>query len=238
MKTRTMIAVLAGLSVVVVAALAPATVLTDRLAEGAALRVSEASGTVWRGRVALATAQGRRLGSFQIGLSPWALLAGDLRVHAKDKVAGRAFILRAGRDKGLEGLTGPISPDADRLPGRIEATGVTALFRDGRCRRAAGQIRFRAAQDPLLAGATFSGAPACVGGDWVARLTPAGGAGAVITLRADGVGRLQAEIAAATVDPLLVQAALDRGFVRDAAGVRRIVTARLVPSAEKAVKRP
>ncbi|KSB90029.1 hypothetical protein AS593_11450 [Caulobacter vibrioides] len=236
MNTRILIAVLAGLTAVMIAALAPVTLLTGRLAEGGALRVSEASGTVWRGRASLATAQGRRLGTFQVGLSPLALLAGEVRLHATDKAAARAFVLRLGRDKGLEGLKGAISLELAQLAGRIEARDVDALFRDGRCRRAGGQIRFRPTQDPLLGGATFAGTPACVGGDWVARLTPTGGGGAAITLRADGAGRLQAEIAVATADPVLVQAALDQGFARDAAGVRRVVSTRL--SAEKAVQRP
>ncbi|AYV48635.1 hypothetical protein CFHF_19515 [Caulobacter flavus] len=237
MNTRIMIAVLAVLTAVMVAALAPVTLLTDPLADGAALRVTQASGTVWRGRVGLATAQGRRLGTFQVGLSPLALLAGDVRLRAVDKAAARAFVLRWGRDRGVDGLSGPLSLEMDRLSGRIEAKGVAALFRDGRCKRAAGEIRFRAAQDPLLGGATFVGKPACVGGDWVARLVPAGGGSdAAIILRADGVGRLQAEIAVATADPVLLQAALDQGFSRDAAGVRRVVSTRL--SAQEAVKRP
>ncbi|PVM82275.1 type II secretion system protein N [Caulobacter endophyticus] len=236
MKTRILVAVLAGLSAVMVVALAPVTLLTSRLTEGGGLAVSEASGTVWRGRVSLVTVQGRRLGGFQVGLSPLALLGGDLRLHAADKAAGRAFVLRAGRDKGMEGLSGPIMLDTAQLAGRIEAKDVDALFRDARCRRAGGQVRFRAAQGPLLGGTTFAGTPACIGGDWVARLTPASGGGAAITLRADGAGRLQAEIAVATADPVLVQAALDQGFAKDAAGVRRVISTRL--SAEKAVKRP
>ncbi|MDG2531397.1 type II secretion system protein N [Caulobacter endophyticus] len=236
MNTRILISVLAGATAVMVIALAPATLLTSRLAGAAALRVTEAEGSVWRGRVGLAIAQGRRLGDFRVGLSPLALLTGQVRLKATDKAAGRAFVLRWGRDRGVEGLTGPLSLELEGLSGRIEAKDVVALFRDGRCRRAGGHIRFRAAQDSLLGGATLAGTPACVGGDWVTRLAPTGGAGAAITLRADGAGRLQAETAVATADPLLVQAALDKGFVKDAAGVRRVVSTRL--SAEKAVKRP
>lgn len=237
MNTRIMIAGLAGMTALMVVVLAPVTLLTSRVANGGALRVSEASGTIWRGRVALATVQGRRLGTFQVGLSPLALLGGDVRLRARDQAAGRAFTLRAGRDKGVEALSGPISLDGNSLSGRIETRDLAAIFRDGRCLKASGQIRYRAAQDPLLGGATFSGTPACVGGDWVARLTPAGGGGAAaITLRADGAGRLQAEVAVASIDPVLVQTALDQGFVKDAAGVRRVVSTRL--SAEKAVKRP
>lgn len=235
MNTRIMMVVLAGMTTAAVVALAPVTLLTGRVADGGALRVSEASGTIWRGRVDLAAAQGRRLGSYDVGLSPFALLGGNVRLRAKDEASDRSFILRAGRDKGVEALSGSISLDADQLPGRLEARDLAAIFRDGRCLKAAGQIRFRAAQDPLLGGATFAGTPACVGGDWVARLTPAGGGEASITLRADGSGRLQAEVAVATTDPLLVQAALDQGFVKDAAGVRRVLSTRL--SAEKAVKR-
>ncbi|PLR28788.1 hypothetical protein SGCZBJ_01180 [Caulobacter zeae] len=236
MKTRIMMVVLAGMTAAAVVVLAPVTLLTGRLADCEALRVIRASGTVWRGRVDLAAAQGRRLGAYDVGLSLLALLAGDVRLRAKDEAGDRSFILRAGRDKGVEALSGSISLDADQLPGRIEARDLAAIFRDGRCLKAVGQIRFRAVQDPLLGGATFAGTPACVGGDWVARLTPRGGGGAAITLRADGAGRLQAEVAVATADPLLVQAALDQGFVKDAAGVRRVVSTRL--SAEKAVKRP
>jgi general secretion pathway protein N len=236
MNGRILIAVLAALTAVMVATLAPVTLLTSRLAEGGALTISEASGTIWRGRLSLVTAQGGRLGAFQVGLSPLALLGGELRLRATDKAAGRAFVLRAGRDKGVERLGGAILLDAAHLNGRLEVKGVDALFRDGRCRRAAGQVRFRAAQDPLLGGATFAGTPACVGGDWVVRLTPTGGGGAAITLRIDGAGRLQAEVAVATADPVLIQAALDQGFAKDAAGVRRVVSTRL--SADKSVKRP
>ncbi|WP_165832130.1 type II secretion system protein N [Caulobacter radicis] len=237
MKTWIMMAVLTGITAAAVAALAPVTLLTDRLADGEALRATRASGTVWRGRVDLATAQGRRLGAYDVGLSPLALLGGDVRLRARDAAADRAFVLRAGRDKGVEALSGPILLSADALPGRIEVRDVAAVFRDGRCRQAGGRIRFRAAQDSLLGGATLAGAPACVGGDWVARLTPTAGGGAAIVLRADGAGRLQAEITVATADPVVVQAALERGFVKDAAGVRRIIATRLAPSADKAVKR-
>lgn len=237
MKTRMMMVVLTGMTAVVAVALAPVTLLTDRLADGEALRVTRASGTVWRGRVDLATAQGRRLGAYDVGLSPLALVGGDLRLRARDEAADRTFVLRAGRDKGVEALSGPILLSADALPGRIEVRDVAAVFRDGRCRKAGGRIRFRAAQDSLLGGATLAGAPACVSGDWVARLTPTGGGGAAIILRADGAGRLQAEITVATADPVVVQAALEQGFVKDAAGVRRIIATRLVPSAKKAVKR-
>ena len=147
MNTRIMIAGLAGMTAVMVVVLAPVTLLTSRLPDGGALQASQASGTVWRGRVALGASQGKRLGTFQVGLSPLALLGGEVRLRARDQAAGRAFTLRAGRDKGVEGLGGAISLDGGPLPGRIEARDLSAIFRDGRCLEASGQISFRAAQN-------------------------------------------------------------------------------------------
>lgn len=238
MSHRQLILVLAALTLVSVIVLAPVTLLTDPLSNGAAVRVSEASGVIWGGKVRLATPQGRGLGSFEVGLSPLALLTGEARVRVSDKASGRSAILRQGKDKGVERLNGMSTVDLEGLDGRLELTHLTVLFRDGQCRRAEGQIRFRPAADPLLGKTVFAGTPACVGGDWVTRLTPVNGGGAVaMTVRIDGAGRLQAEVVMAIADPVMIQAALERGFVKDPAGVRRIVTIPLLSSArQKAVQ--
>lgn len=238
MSNRLLIILLVALTIVLVIVLAPVTLLTDRLSNGAAVRVAEANGTVWSGKVRLATVQGRGLGTFQVGLSPWALLTGETRIAVSDKASARTAVLRNGKDKGVDKLTGAAVLEVEGLTGRVELEKLAMLFRDGQCQRAEGQVRFRPAADPLFGKTTFAGTPACIGGDWVTRLTPVNGGGATaITLRVDGAGRFQAEIAMAIADPLLVQAALDQGFVKDAAGVRKIVTVPLLPSArQKAVQ--
>lgn len=237
MSNRLLIILLVALTAVMLIALAPVTLLTDRLSH-TPVRVTEASGSVWSGQVRLATIQGRGLGGFKVGLSPLALLTGEARVRVSDKASGRSAILRNGKDKGVERLNGMSTVALEGLDGRLELTNVAVLFRDGQCQRAEGQVRFRPASDPLFGKATFAGTPACIGGDWVTRLTPVNGGGAAaMTVRIDGAGRLQAEVVMAIADPVMVQAALERGFVKDAAGVRRIVTIPLLPSAgQKAVQ--
>lgn len=238
MSNRLLIILLVALTAVMLVVLAPVTLMTDRLSNGAAVRVAEASGTVWGGKVRLTTAQGRGLGTFKVGLSPWALLTGEARVRATDKASARSGVIRNGKDKGVERLNGLAAVELEGLRGRVELENLAVLFRDGQCQRAEGQIRFRPASDPLFGKTTFAGTPACIGGHWVTRLTPVNGGGATaMTVRIDGAGRLQAEITMAIADPVMVQAALDQGFVKDAAGVRKIVTVPLLPSARpKAVK--
>lgn len=234
MSNRLLIILLVALTVVMLVVLAPVTLLTDRLSRSAAVRATQASGTVWGGEVRLATVQGRGLGTFKVGLSPLALLTGETRMRLSDKASRRSAILRNGKDKGVERLNGASTVALEGLDGRIELTNLAVLFRDGQCQRAEGQVRFRPAADPLFGKTTFAGTPACIGGDWVTRLTPVNGGGATaMTVRIDGAGRLQAEVMMAIADPVMVQAALERGFVKDPAGVRRIVTIPLLPSAEK-----
>ena len=128
-------------------ALAAAAVLTAaaaqlplRLVLPDGMAATDATGSVWAGHITGGQWRGAALGDMDAGLRFWPLLAG----RADMAVAGPGLtgtLHLAGREVGVESLSGRIRL-ATTLPiGAIELDGVTAVFDSGQCLRAAGRVQ-------------------------------------------------------------------------------------------------
>lgn len=235
MSNRLLIAILAVATLVMIVAFAPMSLLTKGLAGSQAVGVAGVSGVVWNGRLKNVTVGGAPIGSWKGGLNPLSLATGQVRVALRhDKAASdqRVVLLPAGRDKGVERLNLRTALDLAALglpmSGDVAFRNAAAIFRDGRCARAGGEIRLRLIGEGPLQGSVLSGVSACRGDNWTATLSgKAAGADLTLIVRLDGEGGYQLEMSAATADPDLIQALVASGFMRDATGARRSVEGRL-----------
>lgn len=249
MRNRTLIALLVVLTVVMTAVLTPMRLLVSDLLGTSLAGASSVSGTVWRGRLKDLSVVGAPLGSWRAGLDPLALLGGGVKLGLKQDKAGsdrKAKLLLAGRYKGVDRLTllTPVDLTAIGLPvaGDIAFQDAAAVFRNGRCAKAGGEIRIRLTSEGPLQGSTLKGTPVCRGEAWTATLAgQAPGATLGLASRVNGAGGFQLEMSVITTDPDLIQGLMATGFTRDASGVRRTIDGRLFgppkSSAKQGVKR-
>jgi hypothetical protein len=156
------------------------------------LAAQEASGSLWGGRLTAAQWGSMELGDMAVAVQPLPLLGG--RVVAKvrgPRVEGTLML--SGRETGVTGLRGQLVPAGLPLE-RFEMEGVEAVFAEGQCVRAAGQLgaSLGATSSPLTGDVQCAGAEAraslasadgtqrlelLIGatGGWKARLTAAEG---------------------------------------------------------------
>lgn len=241
MSNRILVAALAIATLIMIVVLAPMSLLTARLARTEAFGAAGVSGAVWHGRLKDVTLAGAPIGTWKGGLNPLALVTGQVRIglkHDKARSDQRATLLLSGRDKGVERLS--LRTSADLAPLGLPLTGdvalrdVSAVFRNGRCARAGGEMRLRLIGDGPLRGAVLSGVAVCRADTWTTTLSGrAAGADLTLSGRMQGDGRYQLEMSAATTDPDLIQGLVASGFVRDATGVRRSVDGRLFAASVK-----
>lgn len=235
MSHRLLLVILVIATLVMVLVFAPMRLLTKGLAGSSVVGAAGVSGVVWAGRLNDVTLAGAPIGSWKAGLDPLSLLTGQVRMTLRRDKAGtdqRAVLWLAGRDRGVERLNLRTSLDLAvlglPLSGDVAFGDATAVFRNGRCARAGGEIRLRLIGDGPLQGSVLRGGASCRADSWIATLSgKAGAADLVLVARAEGDGRYQLEISAATTDPDLVRALVAGGFVQDATGARRTVTGRV-----------
>jgi general secretion pathway protein N len=235
MSNRLLIAALILATLVMTVVFAPMSLLTAGLTRTEALGAAGVSGVVWNGRLKDVTLGGVPLGTWKGALDPFALVTGQVRIGLKHDKAGadqRAVLLPRGREKGVERLNLRTSVDlaAMGLPltGDVALRDVSAVFRNGRCARAGGEMRLRLIGEGPLRGAVLSGVAVCRGDTWTTTLTGrAAGADLTLSGRVQGDGAYQLEMSAATTDPDLIQGLVASGFARDATGARRAVDGRL-----------
>ena len=246
MSNRLLITVLVAATLVMTLLLAPMRLLVSGLAGSEGFGVAGVSGVVWSGRLKDVSLAGAPIGTWKGGLNPLALVTGQVRIDLKqDRAASgqRAVLLLGGRDKGVERLNLRTSVDLSAmglpLSGDVAFRDTTAVFRNGRCVRAGGEIRLRLIGDGPLRGSVLSGVSTCRANSWTATLSgKAGGADLKMTSRVEGSGRYQLEMTAATTDADLIQGLVASGFSRDAIGARRTVNGRLIrASTDQGVKR-
>lgn len=249
MSNRALIALLVILTLVMTAVLTPMRLLVSDLVGSSLAGVSAVSGTVWSGRLRDLTVVGAPLGSWRAGLDPLALLGGGVKLSLRQDKAGsdqKAKLLLAGRDRGVDHLTllTPVDLTAIGLPvaGDIAFQDAAAVFREGRCAKAGGEVRVRLTSEGPLRGSALKGTPVCRGEAWtVALVGQAPGSTLNLTSRVNGAGGFQLELAVATTDPDMLQGLMATGFTRDASGVRRTIDGWLFgppkSSAKQGVKR-
>ncbi|MDP2260275.1 MAG: type II secretion system protein N [Caulobacter sp.] len=214
--------------VALLAALPLTTPLAVGLAAGKQLSFAKARGTIWRGEVRRAGLGPLTLGDLSVGLDPLALLTGQTKITIRAaggdvKGAGRIALTR--RSPGVEGFTGSLPLTAlglsGSLTGDLTAREVTAVFDDGACREAAGDIA--AVVHGLGANpVALRGRPVCQGA--VLALPLAGTAEGmaldlVVRLRADGRYSLEATVK--TTDPAFGAMLAAEGFTSVPGGYSR-----------------
>jgi general secretion pathway protein N len=187
----------------------------------AGLSARDVSGSIWSGQLADARWRGAALGTINAGLSPGALLGGDLRIDfARDDALngrlGGAMLLNGGG--GVEDVTGALSLGTS-LAGipldRLQLDGVGARFgRSGRCTEAAGTMQLRLALPVPGLDLTngLSGPLRCKDGRAEAMLASQSGMER-LQLGFDGKGAWRAQLSvAAGRDPLLANLLRSAGF--------------------------
>lgn len=107
----------------------------------------QVAGTIWNGRIGELQLRSQSLGTFEVALDPAALIFGSMsmqfrRLDSPDGLlSGRLF---AGGRRGVIEASGRIATGEMFKPLPVEAlelSKVTALFRNGRCVEASGEIR-------------------------------------------------------------------------------------------------
>lgn len=136
-----------GIALLAAVALFPLRValdLTDISRIGLSAR--QVAGTIWYGRLGELHLGERRLGTFEVALSPAALLIGraSMRFHRIDGLDGPLDgRLVNGARRGVVGVTGRVAVGDMFAPlpiGGLELRDVTVLFRRGRCIEAGGEV--------------------------------------------------------------------------------------------------
>lgn len=174
------------------------------------LAAREATGSVWRGRLAEARIAGAPLGDVSARLDPLPLLLARARVavaregETADPLSGAVVLSR--HRIGLERATArvPLGQRVAPLPiAAIELGDVAVTFRDGLCERAEGLVRARIEGAPaaLSLPPSLSGAVRCDAGALLLPLSgPGGGETLALRLTADGGYRADLSVRPATPD--------------------------------------
>jgi general secretion pathway protein N len=128
----------------------------------------QVAGTIWYGRIGELNFKVRRLGTFEVGLDPLALLTGAVKLnfHRLDDPQGVLDgALVSGLSRGIRNTTGRIGVAGlfGALPvDAIELQDVTVLFKGQICARASGQATLILASPlPGVDGVTLRGSPRC-----------------------------------------------------------------------------
>jgi hypothetical protein len=157
------------------------------------LAFAEARGTLWRGEVRGAALGSLTLGDLAVGLDPLSLLAGHTKLAVRatgGDVTGAGRVALSSRSPGVEGFTGSAPLAAlglsGSLTGDLTASDVTATFRNGACRKVAGDIA-AVIQGLGAEPVALKGRPVCQGAQLALPL-----AGAVDGMTLDLIVRLQA----------------------------------------------
>lgn len=107
----------------------------------------QVAGTVWYGRIGELMFHNRRLGTFEVRISPLPLFIGSSRIRFSrmgDPDGPLHGMLAYGSLSGVRDLSGRIAAAGmfGAMPiDSLEPTNLTLLFRDGRCVTASGQLR-------------------------------------------------------------------------------------------------
>ncbi len=196
-----------------------------RLAPGlhaAGIAAESVEGSLWSGQLKAARWHGLAFGDVRVGVSPLALLGGNLRLSLSGP-ALRGSVMRGGTT-GVAGLSGTVALAGGKsLPiVGVAFDGVDAMFSGGACRSAAGQIRLLPAG--ALAGATggeaLAGAIRCDGDQL---LLPLAAGAARLEMRIGATGRYRASITIAGADMAASPALLAAGFVPTPGGAAATV---------------
>lgn len=210
--------------------LVPLQLVLPRLALPPGFGATEATGSVWNGRLRAAHWRGQALGDLDASLAPLQLLAGRQQLQLRTDSA--RLVLSRGREAGIAGGTGVVAlPPLAGLTLRALLDDATLLFAGDRCHEARGRVRVEVTL-PLdtLPPMILSGAPACEGGSGRLALHPEEARGplsveATLDIEADGRYRLQA--LARSDDPAVRVALLAAGFQAAAGGMSRVDEGRL-----------
>lgn len=106
----------------------------------------QVAGTIWYGRIGELHLQGQRLGTFEVELSPLALLTGSVAMafsRMGDPEGPLTGSLISGTRRGVRGTSGRVAVGGmfSSLPlDAIQFDDVTILFRDGDCVEARGRL--------------------------------------------------------------------------------------------------
>ena len=153
-----------------------------RLVLPAGLAATDVTGSVWAGRTTGGQWRGAAIGDMDAGLRFWPLLAGRATMAvAGPGLAGTLHL--AGRELGVEGLSGRIRLTTTLPIETIDLDGVTAVFAAGQCLRAAGRVQALASTP---GGGMMQGDVRCDGGALRMALQSAA---ITIDLRLSGDGR-------------------------------------------------
>jgi len=228
---------LAGLfalvAILVLLASVPLRLVLGERAADLGLSAERVSGTVWAGTLTAASFQGLALGDVRVGLNPFALLIGRVRLGFSSAEARGALRL-APQGIAFEGVdltasTGVVAPGLP-LSGTAELADLDLDLIGGACRNAGGQVQLSdlALDGVPLPGLVLSGAPDCA--DGAVRLPLTGQAQGVdvqaeLVARPSGAYQLTTTLRTTQpeLDPLLTAA----GYVRGLDGYSRTQTGRL-----------
>lgn len=107
----------------------------------------QVGGTIWYGRIGEMHLRSQPLGTLEVTLEPTALLLGKINMafsrldSPEGPLTGRIV---AGASRGIRGVSGRIAVGEMFAPlpiAALELSDVTAIFVDGKCREAGGQVR-------------------------------------------------------------------------------------------------
>lgn len=230
---RLLAGVFALVAILALLASTPLRLVMGERAATAGLSAERVSGTVWAGKLTGARFQGLALGEVDVGLNPFTLLVGRVRLGFDSTVAGGALRLApqgiAFEDVNLTAPTGVIAPGLP-LSGTAELSDLDLDLIGGACRKAGGQVRLSdlALDGVPLPGLVLSGAPVCA--EEAVRLPLAGQAQGIdvqaeLVARTSGAYQLTTTLRTTRpeLDPLLTAA----GYVRGLDGYSRTQTGRL-----------
>lgn len=192
-------------------------------------------GPVWWGGVEELVVSGVRIGTVDVRLAPWPLLAGQARLNLS-RVRGLSDDLRGAvrigpGSHGLEEVTGTVPLGARLAPLPVTAldfTGFGVGFAGGRCTSAQGRVRARL---PAIAAAVglangLAGAARCEGAALLLPLVSQSGQER-LELRIEGDGRYTATMRVAAGDPAVAAALRAYGFSGEDAGMSLRYSGRL-----------
>jgi general secretion pathway protein N len=175
-------------------------------------------GSLWAGQLRAARWHGLVIGDVGVGVSPLALLGGNLRLSLAGP-ALRGSVMRGGTT-GVAGLSGNVAL-AGPMPLPIVGVafdGVDTVFSGGICRNAAGQIRLLpgGALARATGGQALAGVIRCDGDQL---LLPLAAGAARLDMRIGATGRYRATITIAGAESAASPALLAAGFVPTPDGV-------------------